>query len=86
MASGRMISGEKEPWIAALLSFLVTGVGQMYNGQVTKGIVLLLGQIALTVATSGAAFPVLWIISIVDAALIANKLKQGQAVGEWEFF
>ena len=28
----------KEPWVAAFLSFLLPGLGQIYNGQLGKGI------------------------------------------------
>jgi len=37
--------GEKNAGIAAVLSFFVTGLGQIYNGQIFKGILLILIQI-----------------------------------------
>ncbi|MFQ5531788.1 MAG: hypothetical protein ACE5ES_04195 [Candidatus Nanoarchaeia archaeon] len=36
---------KKEPWVAVLLSFVITGAGQMYCGRVGKGVVLLIGAI-----------------------------------------
>jgi TM2 domain-containing membrane protein YozV len=36
-----MITGEKNPVVAGLLSFLIIGLGQIYNGQVAKGLFLL---------------------------------------------
>ena len=37
----------KSPGIALLLSLLIPGVGQMYNGHVAKGILMLIGSIVL---------------------------------------
>lgn len=33
---------DKNPWLAALLSFFLLGFGQFYNGQVLKGIIFVL--------------------------------------------
>lgn len=27
-----------------------------------------------------------WVLSIIDSAVIAVKLRDGQSVGEWDFF
>jgi len=40
-----MIKGEKNHVVAGLLSFLIIGLGQIYNGQVAKGLVLLLSAV-----------------------------------------
>lgn len=61
---------DKSPWIAALLSLLIVGVGQMYNGQVGKGILMIVGCILLWTVFLG------WIInlwSIIDAWSVASK-------------
>ena len=77
----KMITGEKNPVVAFLLSFLFCGLGQIYNGQVSKGLLLfVLGWLTIC------GFGILWIVSMVDAVMIAKKLQQGQAVGEWEWF
>jgi serine/threonine-protein kinase len=96
----KMITGKKNPVVAGLLSFLIIGLGQIYNGQVAKGLFLLglqvvgvfLGLVS-GVLTCGISLLVfvpfalfIEIVSIVDAVMIANKLQQGQAVGEWEWF
>ncbi|PKK90486.1 MAG: hypothetical protein CVV64_08975 [Candidatus Wallbacteria bacterium HGW-Wallbacteria-1] len=44
----------KNPGLAALLSFLIMGLGQIYNGQLDKGLLLLFMEMGLLVA--GAAF------------------------------
>ena len=56
----------KSPWVAFLLSYIIPGSGQIYNGEITKGLVftgtILLGAgIALIPAigaTSGSDWPV----------------------------
>ena len=58
----------------------------MYLGQTAKGLVALLIGIVLATATAGVAAPVIWIIAAVDAYKIGTKLKDGQAVGKWEWF
>lgn len=49
MASG--VSGRRRrPWLAALLSLMVIGVGQLYNGQWRKGACFLAGEVVLALA------------------------------------
>ena len=79
-----------EPAFTAVMSFLLPGVGQILNKQVTKGVVMLVFY-GLTLLTSILIIPILfslgiWVISIIDAWLIAQKIQKGQSVGEWEFF
>ena len=81
-----------EPVVAALLSFLLTGLGQMVNGQIEKGLTLLLGGVAavfiITIVTCGIgaiSAPVLCIIAIVDAYKCAQILQSGRPIGKWEF-
>ena len=74
------------PAIMGLLSFLITGLGQMVMGQVAKGIVMLIGSIILAFFTLGLSSLITIAISIIDAVLIAKKKQQGRQVGEWEFF
>ena len=81
-----------EPAIAALLSFLLTGLGQMVNGQVEKGLTLLFGGMAavfiITLITCGIGAitaPVVIIVSIIDAYKCAQILQSGRPIGKWEF-
>ena len=62
----------KSPGIALLLSLLICGVGQMYNGQVGKGILMLLGCIMLWLILLGW---VIWIWSMVDAYQTAKRMN-----------
>uniref|UniRef100_UPI003B51C60E GYF domain-containing protein n=1 Tax=Roseovarius indicus TaxID=540747 RepID=UPI003B51C60E len=61
---------DKSPFLAAILSLFIVGIGQMYNGEVGKGILMLFGCIVLWTVFLG------WIIniwSIVDAYSVANR-------------
>ena len=71
---------------ATLLTCLLTGLGQMYLGQVLKGVVILLAAIVIGAITMGVGSLVIWIVAMVDASKIGKKLEAGQSVGEWEFF
>ena len=64
------------PWLAATLS-LVCGLGQFYNGQRVKGMVLLICGIAAVVAwqfvLGKILAPFLWLYAISDAYLVARR-------------
>ncbi len=74
------------PLLMGIASFFIPGLGQMIMGQVKKGLTLLIISIFLGIVTFGLAGFVLMIVATVDAVKIANKLQQGRAVEEWEFF
>ena len=74
----------KDPIIAAVLSFLLAGgVGQLYLGQQKKGIILIVASVVLWCVGLG-FIPTL--LGAYDAYVIGNKLKNGQPVGDMEFF
>lgn len=80
-------SPPKDPVLMGLLSgCLIAGLGQMVLGQVTKGVVFLLGAMVLGALTVGVSILVTWPLMGVDAYMVAKKLKNGQAVTEWECF
>jgi TM2 domain-containing membrane protein YozV len=66
------------PWLAAALS-LICGLGQLYNGQVVKGVILMiLGTMAilsLPWLAGTIAIPVLWGFAIVDAFRVARRMR-----------
>ena len=70
----------KNPALAAILSFLISGLGQIYNGEVVKGVVIiavqvvnaLLAMIIIGIFTGIAV----WIWSIYDAYKTAEKINQ----------
>jgi TM2 domain-containing membrane protein YozV len=67
---------KRRPWFAAALS-LLCGLGQLYNGQRTKGLVLLaLGVVALMswqFLPAKILAPIVWIYAMVDAYLVARR-------------
>ncbi len=85
----QLYPGTHQTIIAILLSLFLPGLGQIYNKQTTKGLVLLgltfLG-VCLIVCSYGILNVIVWIIALVDAILIAGKLNKGQPVMQNEWF
>ncbi len=63
---------DRNPVIAALLSFVIGGAGQIYNGQVGKGVLIFL--------TTWLVIP--WIYGIFDAYNTAQKINRGEIASE----
>lgn len=78
----RLPRGKHSVVIPAMLSVLLVGGGQMYNRQFAKGGVIM----GVSFLTCGLAAVVLWPLAIIDAALIASKLRKGDLVRVWECF
>lgn len=70
----------KNPAIATILSFFFAGLGQIYNGEIGKGIVfiVLYGiSFALMLIVIGfITTPILWIWGMVDANKSAKRINQ----------
>jgi TM2 domain-containing membrane protein YozV len=63
----------RSPILAAVLSLFVAGLGQIYNGQVTKGVLLIVAQLINTALTE---VLVGWIlITIVGLWTTTSKYK-----------
>ena len=67
----------KNPGIAAVLSFFISGLGQIYNGQIIKGLVILVVQL-INLALTGILIGwipliVVWVWAIFDAYLVAER-------------
>jgi len=73
----------KNPSIATILSFFYMGLGQIYNGQIGKGIVfiILYGiSVALMFVVIGfVTTPIFWIWGMVDANNSAKKINEKMA-------
>jgi len=71
--------GSKSPGLAAVLSFLYPGLGQIYNGQVGKAILfIILGAISIGlmfVVIGYFLYPIIWIIGMVDAYNTAKNIN-----------
>lgn len=74
-------SEQKNEIIAAVLSLFFPGIGQIYCGQMMKGLAL----IAVSVFTC-AGFGLLPFIAAFDAYKIAGRVNAGEKPGDWQFF
>jgi TM2 domain-containing membrane protein YozV len=73
------IVNQRSPIVAAILTLIVCGLGQIYNGQLGKGIIYLIVAIIcglLILAIIGIILlPIWYIIAIVDAYKTAQKIN-----------
>lgn len=71
----------KSSGIAAVLSFLFVGLGQIYNGEIGKGILfIIIGVICVLtvfVLIGFILYPLFWIYNIYDAYDTAKKINAG---------
>ena len=69
----------KNPGIAAVLSFFWTGLGQIYNGEILKGILLMCIQVInvllMLVVIGFITFPIVWVYGIWDANKKAKEIN-----------
>lgn len=85
------IANRKSPLLAAILSAVICGLGQVYNGRVLRGIILfalmcILGGVggffgAFTFGLGMVPFAIvagaLWILGVVDAFLGSRRINRG---------
>lgn len=73
----------KDPLLACLLNLILVGTGHMYLGQISKGLLVMVGGILLTVITSAIlTIPyVIWAMYSAHSAAIRLN-EQGEACGE----
>ncbi|MBZ9570909.1 zinc-ribbon domain-containing protein [Methanobrevibacter sp. TMH8] len=76
-----VVKNEKNPGLAAVLSFLIIGLGQIYNGEIAKGLILLIVSY-ICIALFFLIIPpiigvVLWIYAIYDAYNTAKGINEG---------
>lgn len=66
----------RNPILAAVLSLIVAGLGQIYNGQIGKGVIFIVIQLingALTAVLIGwVLLPIVGLWAMIDAYLIAK--------------
>lgn len=67
----------RSPVLAAVLSLIFSGLGQIYNGQITKGAVFIVVQLinaALTTVLIGfVLMPIFGLWAMIDAYLVARR-------------
>jgi TM2 domain-containing membrane protein YozV len=75
-------SDRKNPGLAAVFSFLFVGLGQIYNGQIGKGIVFFIVGVILTltmfIIIGFILYPIFWIYNVYDAYNTAKKINAGE--------
>ena len=89
----------KSSVLALILSCFICGAGQMYCGQIGKGIAMLGAMFVLFIIhflifliffplafLTGIVIFIAWILGMIDAFRIAEKINQGKVVGGFEFF
>ncbi|MDQ4106262.1 MAG: DUF5683 domain-containing protein [Actinomycetota bacterium] len=74
----------KNAGVAAVLSFLIPGLGQIYNGQILKGLIIVVVQlinVALTNVLIGFIFyPIVLVYAVYDAYNAANRINARQGL------
>ena len=74
----------KNAVIAAVLSLILFGgVGQIYLGQTKKGIIIIVASVVLSCV--GIGF-ITWIVGIIDAYMMGDKLQKGESIGDMQWF
>lgn len=72
----------KNAGLATILSFFYSGLGQIYNGQIGKGILMIILQIInlllMMVVIGFITYPIVWIWGMVDARNSANRINETQ--------
>ncbi len=70
----------KNPAIAAVLSFLYAGLGQIYNGEIAKGIMFIIfysiSIFLMFIIIGFITTPIVWIWGMVDAHNSANRINE----------
>ncbi len=77
---------KRNPGIAAILSLVIPGSGQMYCGYVNRGIIILISTLILVWVLIGI---ILWVWNIYDAYQIAENVNRGEPNtdrDEWKKF
>ena len=70
---------KKSEGIAAVCSFLFVGLGQIYNGQIGKGIMfIIIGVILIFSLILAILYPIFWVYNIYDAYRTAQRINAGE--------
>ena len=79
-----VVNANKSPGLAAILSFFIVGLGQIYIGLTKKGILLFIGAVIsgflMLILIGWITWLLIWGYGIYDAYNSAEKMNQGIAV------
>ena len=80
---------QKTPIVGGILGFLGFGLGAFYNGQIAKGVTLLVITIVfwgLLLALGALPNLLIGIAIGIDGYKISQRINNGEVVGPWQFF
>lgn len=80
MASAPAVN-RKEPILSLILSFLLPGLGQIYNGQVKKGLILLV--VYLLLCWTCLVPLLIWLYGMYDGYTVAQAINRGECLPDW---
>jgi len=70
----------KNPSVATILSFFFMGLGQIYNGQIGKGVLFIvfygISILLMFIIIGFITTPILWIWGMIDANNSAKRINQ----------
>jgi len=79
-----ILKSAKSPGTAVVLSFFWAGLGQIYNGEIGKGIVLIIlhaiSWLLMFVVIGFITTPILWIYGMIDAYKTAEKINAAAGI------
>ncbi|WP_240664682.1 hypothetical protein [Methanosarcina sp. MSH10X1] len=79
IVAGQNVKVMKNPGLAAVASFFFSGLGQIYNGEIVKGMLLICIQVINVflcfILIGFITYPVTWAYGIYDAYKTAEKLN-----------
>jgi TM2 domain-containing membrane protein YozV len=79
IVTGQRVKAMKNPGLAAVASFFFSGLGQIYNGEIGKGMLLILIQVINVllcfILIGFVTYPITWAYGVYDAYKTAEKLN-----------
>lgn len=89
-----IIPNKKEPIIALILSLVIPGLGQVYDAQIKKGVILFIAFVVSIILTYVAwahivgfcimiAPLAIWLYGMFDAFKEAGKINRGEPTKDW---
>jgi TM2 domain-containing membrane protein YozV len=79
-----IVQSPKSPGVAAVLSFFWAGLGQIYNGEIGKGVMLIIlhaiSWLMMLIIIGFITTPILWIYGMIDAYKTAEKINAAAGI------
>lgn len=90
-----MAANKPSPGVAAVLSFVFNGLGQIYNGEIKKGLMLIfLSALCMLLMISGGVFAIVWLMTgfsiswslVVSLGVFASGVILAAVIGTFSIF